>query len=61
MNSIKLFNSEPFINALEAFFLELKVPVIFEVMQGRNFEKLIDAEKEQVIEAGSKIKSRKIV
>jgi hypothetical protein len=27
MNSIKLFNSEPFIHALKAFFKELKVPV----------------------------------
>ncbi len=27
MNSIKLFNTEPFINALKAFFEELKVPV----------------------------------
>ncbi|TAF77842.1 MAG: hypothetical protein EAZ53_01390 [Bacteroidetes bacterium] len=27
MNSIKLFNTEPFINALKAFFAELKVPI----------------------------------
>jgi adenine-specific DNA-methyltransferase len=27
MNSLQLFNTEPFINALKAFFIELKVPV----------------------------------